>query len=257
MSNFKNFNVQDFQQKPTPASTSRNIGQLFINDAELSQDSYENTNDSYSDTSFGSQRRPSEPKIKSGNGKMQGGRPRAEIWDYFQNRKLGLTGHYRVKCYYCLIEWAKGEPNKLEAHLGFECPNCPENIREYWVTKAIDKQNNYQRTSTTKRKKVDSTQTNITSHFKSDEPLPLAEQNSLDQAVLKAWIAAGIPFSVIENPFIIDLFMRLNPKYIPPSRTTLSGRILTEAANKTKAKINKIFEQSENLTLCKHLFINN
>ena len=141
--------------------------------------------------------------------------------------------------------------------MGFECPNCLENIREYWVTKAIDKQNNYQQTSTTKRKKVDSTQTNITSHFKSDEPLPLAEQNSLDQAVLKAWIAAGIPFSVIENPFIIDLFMRLNPKYVPPSRTTLSGRILTEAANKTKAKINKIFEQSENLTLCKHLFINN
>ncbi|RGB32469.1 hypothetical protein C1646_762834 [Rhizophagus diaphanus] len=42
---------------------------------------------------------------------------------------------------------------------------------------------------------MDSTQTNIMNHFKSDEPLPLAEQNSLDQAVLKAWVAAGIPFS--------------------------------------------------------------
>ncbi|GES74560.1 ribonuclease H-like domain-containing protein [Rhizophagus clarus] len=43
--------------------------------------------------------------------------------------------------------------------------------------------------------------------------------------------------------------MRLNPAYIPPSRTTLSGRILKEEALKDITKINKIFEQSENLTL--------
>jgi hypothetical protein len=74
--------------------------------------------------------------------------------------------------------------------------------------------------------------------------------------MLKAWVAAGIPFSVIENPFIIDLFMRLNPGYIPPSRAILSGRILQEEALKVKTKINKTFEHSENLTLCKQLFIN-
>jgi hypothetical protein len=134
--------------------------------------------------------------------------------------------------------------------LGYECAKCPERVREYWITKIIDKQNNYQRTPVNKRKKMDSTQTNITSHFKNDEPLPVSEQNALDQAVLKAWVIAGIPFSVIENPFIIDLFMRLNPAYIPPSRTTLSGRILKEEAAKVKVKIDKIFEQSENLTLC-------
>jgi BED zinc finger. len=256
MSNFKNFNAQDFQQKQTFASTSQ---RSFINlaDAELSQDSYEsNTNDTYSDISFESQRRPFESQVKSNNGKAQGGRPRAEIWDYFQKGKLGSTGHYRARCYYCSKEWAKGEPTKLEIHLGYECARCPENIREYWVTKIIDKQNNYQRTLANKRKKIDPTQTNIaTSHFKNDEPLPLAEQNSLDQAVLKAWIAAGIPFSVIKNPFIIDLFMRLNPRYIPPSRSTLSGRILQEEAVKVKTKINKIFEKSENLTLSKQNYI--
>lgn len=240
MSTFKNFTVQDFQQKQTPANTSRNAGQYFINDAELSHDSYENTNDSYSDTSFESQRRlfrPQAPQVKPNNCKAQGGRPRTEIWDYFQSGKLGSAGHYRARCYYCSREWSKGEPTKLEIHLGYECAKCPKNIREYWVTKIIDKQNNYQRTPATKRKKMDSTQTNITNHFKSDEPLPLAEQNSLDQAVLKAWVAAGIPFSVIENPFVIDLFMRLNPGYIPPSQATL-GRILNEEAIKIKDQPN-------------------
>jgi hypothetical protein len=148
---------------------------VFINDVELSQDSYENTNESYSDISFESQRRYFEPQVKPNNGKAQGGRPKAEIWDYFQSERLGSTGHYRAKCYYCFREWSKEEPIKLETHLGFECTKCPENIKEYWVTKVIEKQNNYQQTSATKRKKVDSTQTNITSHFKSDEPLPLAE----------------------------------------------------------------------------------
>lgn len=64
---------------------------------------------------------------------------------------------------------------------------------------------------------MNSTQTNIMNYFKSDEPLSLIEQNSLDQAVLKAQVAAGIPFFVIKNPFIVDLFMRLNPGYISPS----------------------------------------
>lgn len=60
-------------------------------------------------------------------------RPRAEIWDYFQSRKLGSTGHYRVKCYYYFIEQAKGETVKLEIYLGYECTRCPENVKEYWV----------------------------------------------------------------------------------------------------------------------------
>lgn len=91
MSTFKNFTVQDFQQKQTPASTSRNAGQYFINDVELSHDSYKNTNDSYSDTSFESQRRlfrPQAPQVKPNNCKAQGGRPRTEIWDYFQSGRL-------------------------------------------------------------------------------------------------------------------------------------------------------------------------
>ena len=69
--------------------------------------------------------------------------------------------------------------------------------------------------------------------------------------MLKVWVAAEIPFSVIENPFIIDLFMRLNPAYILPSRITLSSRLLKEEAVKVRAKINNILDLSENLTLCK------
>lgn len=80
------------------------------------------------------------------------------------------TGHYRVKCCYCFKEWAKGEPVKLEIYLGYERKRCPENVKLLGY-KIIDKQKNYQRTSSTKRKK------NLISHFKNDEPLLLIEQN--------------------------------------------------------------------------------
>ncbi len=79
-----------------------------------------------------------EPKEKfKEDTKGQGGWPRAEIWNYFQNMRL-KTGHYRAKCYYCYKDWAKREPVKLEMHLGFECLKCLEDIREFWVSKVIE-----------------------------------------------------------------------------------------------------------------------
>ena len=38
----------------------------------------------------------------------------------------------------------------------------------------------------------------------------------------------GLPFGIIENPFVINLFKELNPSYNLLSRTTLSGCILNE-----------------------------
>ncbi|CAB5367616.1 unnamed protein product [Rhizophagus irregularis] len=93
---------------------------------------------------------------------------------------------------------------------GYECTICPENVKLLGY-KIIDKQKNYQRTSSIKRKKA---QTNLISHFKNDEPLLLFEQN-----------------------------------FFGSSRTEVMGRILREEAIKAKTKIDKIFEQSENQTL--------
>ena len=62
---------------------------------------------------------------------------------------------------------------------------------------------------------------------------------------------SGIPFKVIENPFIIDLFKELNPKYIPPSRTTLSERFLDQEVARVNLNIDKELTSADNLTLSK------
>ncbi|CAB4494196.1 unnamed protein product [Rhizophagus irregularis] len=63
---------------------------------------------------------------------------------------------------------------------------------------------------------------------------------------------AGIPFNVIENPFVLDLFKDLNPGYSPPSRTTLSNHLITEEYTRVSLAIDHDLEQSDNLTLNSH-----
>ncbi|CAG8820134.1 2249_t:CDS:1, partial [Dentiscutata erythropus] len=62
-----------------------------------------------------------------------------------------------------------------------------------------------------------------------------------------AWVMAGIPFNVIENPFIKDLFKKL--KYDPPSRFMLSGRLLDAEVARVTNLVNKELEHCDNLTL--------
>lgn len=90
----------------------------------------------------------------------------------------------------------------MEIYLGYECTRCPENVKLLGY-KIIDKQKNYQRTSSTKRKKA---QTNIISYFKNDEPLLLFEQKFFGSSRTEVMVATGISFSVIEiNLLLISL----------------------------------------------------
>ena len=66
---------------------------------------------------------------------------------------------------------------------------------------------------------------------------------------------AGLPFGIIKNPFVIDLFKELNPSYNLPSRTTLSGRILDEELARVNTAIYQDLEKEEHLTLGKFVFI--
>ncbi|CAG8853153.1 44518_t:CDS:1, partial [Gigaspora margarita] len=67
--------------------------------------------------------------------------------------------------------------------------------------------------------------------------------------ITKAWIMAGILFDVIENLFIIDMFKEILPAYNPPSRVTLSGRLLDEEVAQINCAINKEIDKADHLTL--------
>ncbi|CAG8822959.1 35297_t:CDS:2 [Gigaspora margarita] len=172
----------------------------------------------------------------------------SEIWDYFIKGAEKSHSHYEATYYYCFSKksWARGKLAKLEAHLSNECPNCPKNISRYWQEKVAKRKSNYIRQ---KKNSTPVSQALITSHFSPDRPLSKVTINRLDQKITKAWIMAEIPFDVIENPFIIDMFKEILSAYNPPSRGTLSGRLLDEEVAQINCAINKEIDKADHLTL--------
>ena len=173
----------------------------------------------------------------------KGGPKKDEVWEYFIQGEEVNPGHYKVSCYYCKKEWKRGKPANLKAHLANECAPCSEEISKYWCDKLVESKVNYTRQPSIQNNNAPQPiqfplkQARITQHFGSDKPLPFQTSDRIDQSLTKAWIMAGIPFEVIENPFILDLFKDLNPGYTPPSRFTLSGRLLDKKVARINNKI--------------------
>ncbi|CAJ0754641.1 21882_t:CDS:10 [Entrophospora sp. SA101] len=172
-----------------------------------------------------------------------------EIWNYYNKGQEKNDGHYSATCYYCSKTWARGKPAKLKAHLANKCLPCPPDISKFWKDTLATEVVNYSRSKKNPTTPLPGIQPYITDHFGSKKPLPLFVTERIDHALLKAWVIAGIPFEVIENPFVIDLFKELNPGYTPPSRTTLSGQLLDQEVARVNLNIEKELESSNNLTL--------
>ena len=188
----------------------------------------------------------SEPPFKKLK-KNKGGPRYDEVWDYFEKGTEINDGHRSAACYHCSKSWARGKPAKLKAHLANECIQCLEAISKFWRTKLALEKTTYTRPP----KASISQQQTILEHFVSDKELPLAIVERINRSLLKAWVMSEIPFKVIENPFIIDLFKELNPEYISPSRTTLSERFLDQEVARVNLNIDKELTSADNLTLSK------
>ena len=61
----------------------------------------------------------------------------------------------------------------------------------------------------------------------------------------------GISFTVIENPFFIEMLKTLQPGYTPPSHKLLAGNLLETEVAKVNRKIKRELSAGENFTLGK------
>ncbi len=139
-------------------------------------------------------------------------------------------------------------------HLAIEYYKVPENIQKYWENTLVEKNITYMRGGVGSKKRKVEFQNIITQHLPSIDPLPKSTIASIDRALLKAWVCAGIPFEVIENPFMLDLFKQLNPAYILPTRTSLSETLLDQEEARVNKKVHEELYNIDNLTLCMYNF---
>ena len=87
-----------------------------------------------------------------------------------------------------------------------------------------------------------------------DNELSMEQIALMDRSMLKAFVMCGLPFHIIENPYIINLFKKFQLNYKLPSRERLFTNLLSEECVRVKIKINNILEISKNLTLGMKLF---
>ncbi|CAB4384468.1 unnamed protein product [Rhizophagus irregularis] len=59
----------------------------------------------------------------------------------------------------------------------------------------------------------------------------------------------NIPFSIIENPWFIDLIKTLQPGYDPPSRQVLSGTLLESEISRVNIRIMNELSADNNFTI--------
>jgi hypothetical protein len=147
---------------------------------------------------------------------------------------------------------SRGRPNQLQIHLAKDCNKCPNEIQLKYLTIIVNVEENQDAESSDinkKRKINENQQTTLNDHWDNTAEIPKYRQKIIDQAWLKAFVSCGIPFSVIENPFFVDVIKSLRSSYNPPSHNHLSGNLLNREVIKINSKVNNILKNLENLTL--------
>src|SRR5256886_6086375 len=157
-------------------------------------------------------------------------------------------GHYFVTCNYCNFSWKYGKPQILREHLANYCKKCPQDVSLYYaniVGKKIGEVTNVKNISSdseselpNKKKQKLNEQTSISSFYK-NKKLEKGYSNSIARSITKAFVMCNIPFSVIKNPYFVDLIKTLQPGYDPPSRQVLSGTLLQAEVARWKEPISK------------------
>ncbi|CAG8747982.1 3430_t:CDS:2 [Cetraspora pellucida] len=155
------------------------------------------------------------------------GRLPSNIWTYVTKDEKKSSGHYSATCR-CKKFWSVGKPREIEAHIANHCPNATKDIRQYYLN-------------------LITSRTSI---------LTEERKEKINKALIRTFIMCGIPFKVIDSPFMIELLKELRPAYSPSSRKILSGNLLDQEIAYINQKLDQQLENSKNLTLEEIMHLN-
>ncbi|CAG8574354.1 8188_t:CDS:2 [Dentiscutata erythropus] len=129
---------------------------------------------------------------------------------------------FGAKYKFCLTEWGRDKPARLEAHLALECSKVEDHVWQIYLLCVAHHDGVTEKTQSeillANTKKQSNKQSSISNYF-SQKLDSLSEGciNSINSSLLKAFVVCGILFSVIDNLFFIDFLQNLCPNYKPPS----------------------------------------
>src|SRR3989440_6346453 len=150
---------------------------------------------------------------------------------------------------HCSKTFEQGTSKRMQTHLN-SCSKAPDNA------KILPKQppKILETTSTTtstfipiaKKQKKNLTNTTIENFI---DRMGEEEQDTLEILLAQALFAAGVPFSFLENEYVIQFFQRLRPAFKLPNRKKLANELLNDVFDEVKAECNEQILQANSLTM--------
>ncbi len=91
--------------------------------------------------------------------------------------------------------------------------------------------------------------------FYENSDLMKERKEAIDKALIKAFVCCGLPWHLIEHPFIVELFKQLRSNYNPPNRRTFTDTLLMEEILRVSVKCYNLLDNESNLTLGKNFIL--
>lgn len=184
------------------------------------------------------------------------GRKFDEVWSFYKKTPLSSQGHYMAECVFCKHAWSRAYVYELQSHLANVCLSCPDDVKNFYIGfLSADGDNTAEEpkpSNLRKRNYIENDQRDIHYYFE-NKNLPDKKVDSINKALIRAFVCSGVPFNVINNPFFKEFLYELRPNYNPPSRQTLSNQLLSKEIAKVNNSINIKLDSAENLTIGKYM----
>lgn len=159
---------------------------------------------------------------RSGTIKNKGGAPSSFIWKFFtrleqSNKK---TNRYRAQCNSCQHVVEDGRVENLHKHILHVCQAATADVKHY-VEAELDKKAQEKGQSGKKVIKRSHLQTPRTARLSA--AMSVEEQEALDVKLFRMIIMNDMPFTVVDNPWLLDLCQGLSPFYVPAGKLLPAG----------------------------------
>ena len=161
------------------------------------------------------------------------------------------TIHPSVRCNYCSKTFDRGIPSRMQTHLDNICLGAPNNAK----TKSkitLESSNSTQLPTTSTPIPIVNTQIKRLKTTKIDkyiDHMSEEQQNNLEILLAQALFAAGVPFTFLENDYVIQFFQQLRPAFKLPNRKKLADELLDEVFDEVKAECDNQISKAKSLTM--------
>jgi len=155
--------------------------------------------------------------------------------------------HPSVRCNYCSKLFEQGTSKRMQVHLNDSCPRAPDSAKI--KAKQISETPNATTSTSIPTAKAPKKHLKNTTIENFVDRMSEEEQETLEISLSQALFAAGVPFSFLENDYVIQFFQQLCLAFKLPNRKKLADELLDDVFDGVKAECNEQILQAKSLTM--------